>query len=161
MYCCYVLRTWYAHLVSALDPPLTFVLGDSDADSIDLSKATKLKDAVFFLTSPNVEWITVALQTITPEHRHLRQISIRVLYNLALTEVGADIRQVIPTIGEPFLDQWLCLDRLRPILGVALDSSKDHVRYAERWGRNPQVHGALVAGNNGERNCRFESRSIR
>ena len=106
----YVLGTPTSFLPLAHNPP-SFA-GDSDPASIDLSKATKLRDAAFILTSPDVEWITLALQTITPEHRHLQRISICVLFTLALSRVGADLGQVIPAIGGSVSDWWLDLDHL-------------------------------------------------
>jgi len=66
---------------------------------LDLSKATKLREAVFRHGSKNVEWITMALQTITSEHRDLRQISVYVPFHLT----GGDIRQHIGEV--PF--GWL------------------------------------------------------
>jgi hypothetical protein len=55
---------------------LTSVPRRVEPASIDLSKATKLKDVVFQPRSREVEWVTMALQTITSKHRDLRQISI-------------------------------------------------------------------------------------
>ena len=49
---------------------------------IDLSKAKKLRDVVFRPGLRNVEWIPMTLQTITPAHRDLRQISIYIPYEL-------------------------------------------------------------------------------
>jgi len=68
-------------------------VGDHSPASIDLSMATKLKDAVFQLASrsPNVGWVTLALRTITPKHRNLRRISIRVE---DIDPVGDDITSV-------------------------------------------------------------------
>ena len=44
-----------------------------------------------FLAEPRrVERITVALQTVTPEHRNLRQISIYVPYCLTPFDIGAN-----------------------------------------------------------------------
>ena len=42
----------------------------------DLSKARRLKEVVFRLGVLNDVWITLALKTITPDHRNLHQISI-------------------------------------------------------------------------------------
>ena len=105
-----MLGTPTSFLPLAHNPPL--FAGDSDPASIDLSKATKLRDVVFILTSPDVEWITLALQTFTPEHRHLQRFSICVLFTFALSRVGADPGQVIPAIGGSVLDRWLDLDHL-------------------------------------------------
>ena len=96
-------------------PPCTFTLllhwtsnlpsfvGDAGPVSFDLSKATKLEHAVFRPISPNVKWIALALQTITPRHREFRQISIYIPY--AVSRAGQ-------TVGEPFYSQWLDLDSL-------------------------------------------------
>ncbi|KAF9644824.1 hypothetical protein BDM02DRAFT_843055 [Thelephora ganbajun] len=46
--------------------------------SIDLSRATKLKEAVFRSRTLYVAWLVLALQSITSKHRYLHQISIRV-----------------------------------------------------------------------------------
>jgi hypothetical protein len=64
---------------------------------------------VFLPVSLRVEWINLALQTITPKHRDLRQISIHLPYDRALASVGVGVRQ---NIGEPVCAQWLELDRL-------------------------------------------------
>ena len=80
-----------------------------ESTSLDLSEATKLRDAVFRPGSVCVEWITTALQTITPEHRELRQISIYVPHHLTRYNVGADIRQ---SLGETTFGRWADLDRL-------------------------------------------------
>jgi len=77
--------------------------------SLDLSKATKLQGAVFRPDSERVEWITTALQTITPKHGELQQISIYVPYYLTRYNVGADIRQ---SLGETVFGQWSGLDRI-------------------------------------------------
>jgi len=77
--------------------------------SVDLSKAVKLKDVVFRVKSRNVEWITMALQTITPEHQDLRQITIYGHFDFAVTKAVANIAQ---TVGERALRQWSGLDRV-------------------------------------------------
>ena len=63
----------------------------------------------FGIESRSVEWIVAALQTITPEHRNLRQISIYVPYHLTLLDVGTDIKQ---NLGEVISGGWSDLDRL-------------------------------------------------
>ena len=86
---------------------LSFV-GDLGPHSIDLSNTTKLKDVVFQPDLRSLEWMTTALQTITPNHE-LREISIRVAYysSFARTSTGDNAGQ---TGGGP----WHCpgLDRL-------------------------------------------------
>jgi len=89
-----------------IDNPLSFP-ARSGSTSIDLSKATKLRDVVFRLGSWNVNWVTRALRTVTPEPSDLRQISIRVAHHLTPSAVGTDPRQ---TFGEGIFGQWAELD---------------------------------------------------
>ena len=77
--------------------------------SIDLSKATRLKDVGFLSKSLSVDWITTTLQTITIKHRDLQRISIRMLLDPALTTIGVNVMEMV---GERILGQWLDLDRL-------------------------------------------------
>jgi hypothetical protein len=91
------------------DSLLLFLDELAGAASIDLSKATKLKDVVFRPEPRRVEWVITALQTITPEHRDLRQISIHLPYYLTLAVVLTNLRQ---TIGEAGFEKWLGLDHL-------------------------------------------------
>jgi hypothetical protein len=79
-------------------------VGIPDPASIDLSKAIKLKDVVFELNEWWFRWITTALQTITPEHRDLRQISILVDFTIPFLSTGAS--------AETIEEQCLGLDRL-------------------------------------------------
>jgi len=80
-----------------------------ESASFDLSKATKLRDTVFRLGSLRVEWINVALKTITPDHRDLRQISIYLPSFLTSFRVGVDIRR---SIGQATSRGWSDLDHL-------------------------------------------------
>ncbi|KAF9644818.1 hypothetical protein BDM02DRAFT_3272164 [Thelephora ganbajun] len=73
--------------------------------SIDLSKATKLRDATFRPGSLSVAWITVALQTVSPKHRNLRQIVIYLRYDMTLVTADPNAMQAIG-------GQWLDLDHL-------------------------------------------------
>ena len=69
--------------------------------SLNFSKATKLRDLVFRPKQQAIKWVAMALQTITPDHKDLRGISIYV--NAVETE---------QTLGEATRRQWLDLDRL-------------------------------------------------
>jgi len=51
----------------------------------------------------------MTLQTITPQHRDLRQISICIPYQFDIHGAGANIRQ---TIGETTYEEWSDLDHL-------------------------------------------------
>ena len=104
---CYLRGTFVLFLSLTCNQPHS--AGDSHPTSIDFSKATTLRDAVFLPVSLSIEWVTLALQTITPKHRDLRQISIHVPYRRTFASVPANVRQII---GEPVFGQWLALDRV-------------------------------------------------
>ena len=55
-------------------------LGDSPASSIDFLKATKLKNVSLRCGTSSIVWITMALNTITLEHKYLREISIHIYF---------------------------------------------------------------------------------
>ena len=106
---------------------LLMFLGEPSPSSIDLSKTTKLEDAVFRPASlENVRWVTSTLETITPAHRNLQQITIYIPY-----DPQAHFNFFTSTVGEEKCGQWSNLDRLlvrfwesrsiRP--GVAYDTS--------------------------------------
>ena len=76
---------------------------------VNLSKATKLRDATFRPGSWNAKWITMALQTITPKHRDLRQISVHLPTCWPPSHVDAGTSE---TSEEAALVQWPDLDRL-------------------------------------------------
>ena len=63
-----------------------------------------LEDVFFQAKSENVDWITMALRTITDEHQDLRRVSICVPFVGADTGVGRIVGQVV-------CRQWLDLDR--------------------------------------------------
>ncbi|KAF9644822.1 hypothetical protein BDM02DRAFT_3190267 [Thelephora ganbajun] len=73
--------------------------------SIDLSRATKLKEAVFRSNTLRVAWLVLALQSITSEHRYLHQISIHV------PEVP-DLASHRRAVSEVTHRQWMDLDRI-------------------------------------------------
>ena len=58
----------------------------------------------FGINSWHIQWVTTPLQTITFEHRELRQISIQLPYL-----IFANVRRAI---GEEAYGRWLDLDRL-------------------------------------------------
>jgi hypothetical protein len=86
---------------------LTPFLGEDGSTSIDLSRAIRLKDMVFWPNSRSVKWITMALETITRNHRYLRKISIPVNPH-DIPSADVNIREVL---GEQIYGQWLDLDR--------------------------------------------------
>ena len=82
------------------------------ADSIDLSKATKLKD-VTFTWDLNPKWIIATLRTLTSDHQGLRVISIDTLFILyGLNLVHVDTLGFRDAIGVATYSGWLELDHL-------------------------------------------------
>ena len=80
---------------------------------LDLSKATKLKDLMFWLRGSSVRWIVAALQTI--ESKKLQQITI---YPLRINNV----------ITETIFREWEDLDRLL-VQFASLQSIRTRVLY--------------------------------
>ena len=72
--------------------------------------ATKLFQ-VSFRAGPNlrVDWMSMALRTITRKNQDLRRVYILVPYRLVAVGSGADIREVI---GGPLSGYWSELDRV-------------------------------------------------
>src|SRR6266478_1268943 len=86
-------------------------LAQPGTSSIDLSQARRLKGVVFWVgaASRSVDRITMALRTITPKHRNLRQILIYVQFIPALMRAYTNPRRIV---GEQAFGQWLDLDCL-------------------------------------------------
>ena len=100
----------------------------SGQPSIDLTEATKLGDVLFdSFSSWNVEWMTLTLQTITPNHRNLRQISIYLDYDYDWVQ---DVREAI---GEAVCE-WLALDRVLVQLWESY-SIRSKIKYSRVWRR--------------------------
>lgn len=76
---------------------------------MNLSKATKLRDLIFRPGVLGVDWVTVALRTITPGHRDLRQIDIWLSCPTVLCFSSPEFRQ---KVGEEACRQWPDLDCL-------------------------------------------------
>ena len=87
---------------------LSLVEDNPSSPPVDLSAATRLKDADLWSSSLHVQWTTATLRTITSNHRNLQAVSIHVAYEYDTFGPGADIRQ---TIGEIVYGHWLDLDR--------------------------------------------------
>ena len=66
---CHVRFIRCARIVYVPDPLLTIVVGEPGPVPIDLSRATKLRDASFQILLLGVGWIAQALKTITHHHR--------------------------------------------------------------------------------------------
>ena len=82
------------------DSLLSFPVGPA---VLDLSKATKLQEINFRLTSIYVGWIATVIQTTIPRHQELRKISVRVPHYLTSD---------VDTLKESEIyRQWLDLDR--------------------------------------------------
>ena len=77
--------------------------------SLDFSNTPRLKEVVFRVKTRSAVWMTLALETITPDHRDFHQITIHV------PEYGPSIANptnLRKTFGESFYNQWMDLDRL-------------------------------------------------
>ena len=85
-------------------------LPDIYKSSIDMSKAGKLKDVGFLGSSSGVQWVTRSLQTITSNHRHLKQIALDTPSVPHFNHLDAVL--IRRTIGETTYGDWLELDRL-------------------------------------------------
>ena len=109
---------------------LLLCLDEPMSASLNLSKATRLRDTVFRIGSLRVEWITLALQTIASKHRDLGRISIDVPAYLTCIHVGPDIRQ---TVGEGIFGQWTDLDSLLVHLWESRSIRPSVIR-TWRWG---------------------------
>jgi hypothetical protein len=105
---------------------------NSSLPTIDLSKATKLKDVVFEPNSWRFEWIATALQTITPEHQDFRQISIRTAYYQVIDGAGTDANAGQTTGG---LQRCSSLDQIL-LQFWELRSIQPKVIYTERGVRD-------------------------
>ena len=79
-----------------------FALEVPQADSIDFSKAVKLKKVVFRFEALNDVWVASSLKTLTTNHRDLSQISIDI--------PGGYLVSSQQTMGE-VNRQWEELDR--------------------------------------------------
>jgi len=120
-------------LVSRWNYDLPLFVVDTSLTSIDLSKATKLEDVVFRPGSPNVAWITRALQTVTSKHRDIRRISIILPRIFTPTHPA---HGVVLVIGQNMCDQWSELDhlfvkfwelhRIRPMMVYATSADDKH-----------------------------------
>lgn len=120
-----------AHVPALIYRPL--VIDEMPTGSIDLSKATKLKN-VKFLSGGHPKLTASALKTVTPHHRNLRQISLRAID--ILPDVNSD-----PHDGETAHTEWLELDSafiklweshsIRPEVQYYLPSSVDAGRARE------------------------------
>ncbi|KAF9644801.1 hypothetical protein BDM02DRAFT_3190251 [Thelephora ganbajun] len=92
-----------SHTVKSLDVTC-YLFSHASSASVDLSKATKLRDVIFRPASLSIAWITTALQNVSPEHRNL-QISIYLRYDLVLATTEPDAMQIVG-------GQWSDLDHL-------------------------------------------------
>ena len=84
-------------------------LDQSRSTSIDLSNATRLKGVAFEVDPPDVDWIAMELQSITPKHQDLQQISIHLPGRMIPSSADTDTRE---RMGETIYGQWLDIDRI-------------------------------------------------
>ena len=85
------------------------------ADSINLTKATRLRD-VIFVCNHTPRWIVATLRTLTSSHQNIQGISVDtplVLYGLDLDRVHrVNALGFRSSIGETAYSGWLELDHL-------------------------------------------------
>ena len=91
-----------------MGPRVNFVFAAPNSiTSFDFSNAPKLKEVVFRVKTETARWMTLALQTITPDHRDFRQISIRMPKLDPSSIVDPTNLRRTPTYS-----QWMDLDRV-------------------------------------------------
>ena len=86
---------------------LILFLAEQSSTPVDLSKAAGLKNMAFQIRSESVNWITMALQTITPRRRDLLQVTIDIPTRPVLVAIGGIHGR---GLGETISRQWLNLD---------------------------------------------------
>ena len=119
-------------------PPL---IVDESPDSIDLSKATRLRHAVFICKS-DPRLITMALRTITRNHRNFKRLSIgapKTLGSRVFTPRRLDLANIKHAVGEAGYLGWLELDRL---LAQLHESRSIHLNVLIRGG-GQEVRGCM------------------
>ena len=79
---------------------------------IDLSKATKLKDVTFHCVGHNVEWVIVALQTVTSNQHDFQKISLHLCPLRSPHIPGGNAARARDVVGESNYKQWLELVHL-------------------------------------------------
>ena len=85
-----------------------FVDDSVSTSTIDLSVAPRLRDVTFWAVSSSIEWITVALETVTQKVQGLQRITIH-LYDSKIETSGPG---VWGTAEERIREQWRSLDHL-------------------------------------------------
>ena len=86
---------------------LILLLAEQSSTPIDLSKSAGLKNMAFQIRSKSVNWIAMALQTITPRRRDPLQVTIDIPTRTVLVAT-AGIHG--PGLGETISREWLNLD---------------------------------------------------
>ena len=89
---------------------LSWFPAESISTSVDLSEVTKLKVVTFRIDSWDIDWIAIALRTITRKHQDLREISILPATYALMVMLVADVRRIVREKG--VIGQWLELDHL-------------------------------------------------
>ena len=87
---------------------------DASSQSVDLSKATKLKDVTFISYLTLHRWIAATLQTATPNHRDLQRISINIREWMEFTSDACrlDLTRFRRSIEESASQGWSEIDHL-------------------------------------------------
>ena len=135
-----ITRSMQGTSIQHLSPSITLLQFpvESESDPIDLSKAWKLEDVALRDTKrPSVHWLSAALQTITIDHRNLREV---LLYtpcmqcNPTSTSNYAAHACITRAIGEDTHRQWLEFDHLLAQLWESHSIHLKVLRYKHRDG---------------------------
>jgi len=94
-----------------VDDLLLFLGGLECSASIDLSKAREPKDMTSVCRKRRVEWVVMALRTVTQNRGNLQSISLHLLdmfYSYGLNRTNpADVKHMV---GDAMYNQWLEFD---------------------------------------------------
>ncbi|KAF9643900.1 hypothetical protein BDM02DRAFT_1281204 [Thelephora ganbajun] len=135
---CVDIKYWISLPSGQVNPPMV---------SVDLSKATKLKEVVFRSKTPHVIWLALAFQSITSKHICLHRISIHVPEIPDLAIHGW-------TTSEMIHRQWTVLDRvliqlweshgIRPKVMYSVTEEKKEIQRERIGGLLPETTGRGV-----------------
>ena len=98
-------------------------VGTSEAPSLDLSKATKLKDVVFNYRRSDIQWVTAMIKTI--ESKNLQQI---VIFSYTRAPLSSDQGSGSSGMAGP-------RPSVGPIVDLTFGSSENHVSEGGGRGR--------------------------
>ena len=92
---------------------MAYSVDEPPFSSIDLSKATGLKDLAFEWDSSNPQWVAMTFQTVTKYHRNLQRISLETTWERHGSEGDSDDPSDLEReIGETSHQGWSELDKV-------------------------------------------------